>query len=138
MKTTLLTVGRTKPPFADDVAHYRKLLSRYQAVDLVEARDERQLLRKLPGEGRLAAIDAGGRGMDSLQWSRWLEERRFEARDLCLLLGGPIGIPREALAAADEVISLGSQTMAHQLARVIVLEQLFRASKILAGERYHH
>ena len=57
MKTTLLTVGRTKPPFADDVAHYRKLLSRYQAVDLVEARDERQLLRKLPGEGRLAAID---------------------------------------------------------------------------------
>ena len=76
--------------------------------------------------------------MDSLQWSRWLEERRFEARDLCLLLGGPIGIPREALAAADEVISLGSQTMAHQLARVIVLEQLFRASKILAGERYHH
>ena len=89
MKTTLLTVGRTKPPFADDTAHYRKLLSRYQAVDLVEARDERDLLRRLPAKGRLAAIDAGGREMDSLDWSRWLEERRLEARDLCLLLGGP-------------------------------------------------
>ena len=76
--------------------------------------------------------------MDSLEWSRWLDQRRFEARDLCLFLGGPIGIPRDALTAADEVISLGPQTMAHQLSRVILLEQLFRAAKILAGERYHH
>ncbi len=137
MKTTLLTVGPTKPPFADDVAHYRKLLGRYQAIELIEVRDGRDLLRRLPGDGRVAAIDAGGRGMDSLEWSRWLDQRRLEARDLCLLLGGPTGIPGEALAAADELISLGSQTMAHQLARVIVLEQLFRASKILAGEPYH-
>jgi 23S rRNA (pseudouridine1915-N3)-methyltransferase len=138
MKTTLLTVGRTRPPFTDDLAHYRKLLSRYQPLDVVEARDDRDLLRKLPGGGRLVAIDAGGRAMDSLEWSRWLEERRLEARDLCLLIGGPTGLPGEALAAADQVISLGPQTVAHQLARVIVLEQLFRASKILAGERYHH
>ncbi len=138
MKTTLLTVGRAKPPFADAAAHYRKLLSRYLQLEVVEARDERDLLRKLPGHSRLVAIDAAGRGMDSLEWSRWLDERRLEARDLCLLLGGPAGIPREALAAADETISLGPQTMAHQLARVVVLEQLFRASKILAGERYHH
>jgi 23S rRNA (pseudouridine1915-N3)-methyltransferase len=75
--------------------------------------------------------------MDSLGWSRWLDQRRLEARDLCLLLGGPGGIPAEALGAADEVISLGPQTVAHQLARVIVLEQLFRAAKILAGEPYH-
>ena len=138
MKTNLLTVGRTRPPFADDVAHYRKLLSRYQAVELVEARDERDLLKKLPDRTRLVAIDAGGRGMDSIEWSRWLDQRRLEARDVCLLLGGPTGIPGDALTAADEVISLGPQTMAHQLSRVIVLEQLFRAAKILAGEPYHH
>ena len=137
MKTSLLTVGRTRPPFADDVAHYRKLLSRYQAVELVEARDERDLLRKLPDDARLVAVDAAGRGMDSLDWSRWLDQRRLEARDVCLLLGGPAGIPSEALSAAQEVISLGPQTMAHQLSRVIVLEQLFRAAKILAGEPYH-
>jgi 23S rRNA (pseudouridine1915-N3)-methyltransferase len=138
MKTTLLTVGRAKPPFADADAHYRKLLSRYQPLEVVEARDERDLLRKLPGNGRLVAIDGSGRGMDSLGWSRWLDERRLEARDVCLVLGGPTGLPPEALKAADETISLGSQTMAHQLARIVVLEQLFRASKILAGERYHH
>ncbi len=137
MKTSLLTVGRTRPPFADDVAHYRKLLSRYQAVELIEARDERDLLRKLPDDARLVAVDAAGQGMDSLDWSRWLDQRRLEARDVCLLLGGPAGIPSEALSAAQEVISLGPQTMAHQLSRVIVLEQLFRAAKILAGEPYH-
>ena len=60
-----------------------------------------------------------------------------DARDLCLLIGGPEGLPEAALEAADERLSLGSQTMAHQLARIVVLEQLFRASKILAGERYH-
>jgi 23S rRNA (pseudouridine1915-N3)-methyltransferase len=138
MKTTLLTVGRAKPPFADADAHYRKLLSRYQPLEVVEARDERDLLRKLPGNGRLVAIDGSGSGMDSLGWSRWLDERRLEARDVCFILGGPTGLPPEALKAADETISLGSQTMAHQLARIVVLEQLFRASKILAGERYHH
>ena len=138
MKTTLLTVGRAKPPFAEADAHYRKLLSRHQPVEIVEARDDSDLLRKLPDGGRLVAIDARGKGMDSLQWSRWLDQRRLEARDLCLLVGGPRGLPEEAVRAADEVIALGPQTMAHQLARVVVLEQLFRAAKILAGERYHH
>lgn len=138
MKTTLLTVGRAKPPFAEADAHYRRLLGRHQPLEVVEARDERDLLRRLPREGRLFAIDAGGRGMDSLEWSRWLDERRLEARDVCLILGGPTGLPPEALSAAEEAISLGPQTMAHQLARIVVLEQLFRAAKILAGERYHH
>jgi 23S rRNA (pseudouridine1915-N3)-methyltransferase len=67
----------------------------------------------------------------------WLQERRLEARDVCLLIGGPAGLPDEALEAATESISLGPQTMAHQLARVVVLEQLYRAAKILAGEPYH-
>ena len=137
MKTTLLTVGRAQAPFDEADAHYRKLLSRYQPVTVVEARDDADLLRKLPGDGRLVAIDREGKELDSLAWSRWLEERRLEARDLCLMIGGPAGLPKEALDAAQERISLGAQTLAHQLARVVVLEQLFRAAKIAAGEPYH-
>jgi 23S rRNA (pseudouridine1915-N3)-methyltransferase len=137
VKTTLLTVGRAQAPFAEADAHYRKLLSRYQPVTVVEARDDADLLRKLPADGRLVAIDREGTELDSLAWSRWLEERRLEARDLCLMIGGPAGLPDEALDAAQERISLGAQTLAHQLARVVVLEQLFRAAKIAAGEPYH-
>lgn len=137
MKTFLLTVGRVQAPFLDADAHYRKLLSRYQAVTVVEARDDADLLRKLPADGRLVAIDRQGAELDSLAWSRWLEERRLEARDLWFAIGGPAGLPEAALEAAQEQISLGPQTLAHQLARVVVLEQLFRAAKILAGEPYH-
>jgi len=53
------------------------------------------------------------------------------------MIGGPTGLPAEALDAAQERISLGAPTLPHQLARVVALEQLFRAAKILAGEPYH-
>jgi 23S rRNA (pseudouridine1915-N3)-methyltransferase len=104
---------------------------------VVEVGDDAGLVKRLPDAGTLVALDRRGRELDSLDWSMWLQERRIEARDLYLVLGGPAGLPDAALEAADEAISLGSQTMAHQLARVVLLEQLFRAAKILAGEPYH-
>ena len=76
--------------------------------------------------------------MSSRAWSQWLSERRIDARDLCFLIGGPDGLSARTLGLADERLSLGPQTLAHQLARVVLLEQLFRATKILAGEKYHH
>jgi 23S rRNA (pseudouridine1915-N3)-methyltransferase len=138
VKTVLLTVGRAQDPFIDADAHYRKLLGRYQRVEVVEARDDDDLVYRLPDEGRVVAFDRAGTELDSMAWSRWLDERRLEARDLYLLIGGPEGLPAPALEAAQEKISLGAQTLPHQLARVVVLEQLFRAAKILAGEPYHY
>jgi 23S rRNA (pseudouridine1915-N3)-methyltransferase len=84
------------------------------------------------------AIDREGRQLDSVQWSHWLDERRLDARDVCFLLGGPHGLPAEAVESATERLSLGAATLPHQLARVVLLEQLFRAAKILAGEPYHY
>jgi 23S rRNA (pseudouridine1915-N3)-methyltransferase len=137
VNTTLLTVGKAQAPFLDADAHYRKLLGRYQPLRLVEARDDADLVRKLPSGARVVALDRDGVELDSLGWSRWLDERRLEARDVWLLVGGPAGLPPQALEAADERISLGAPTLPHQLARVVVMEQLFRAAKILAGEPYH-
>ena len=138
MRTILLTVGRAQAPFIEPASHYRKLLGRYQPVEVVEARDDDDLVYRLPNDGRLVAIDREGTQLDSLGWSRWLDERRLEAPDLWLLIGGPKGLPAPALEAARERISLGAPTLPHQLARVVVLEQLFRAAKILAGEPYHY
>jgi 23S rRNA (pseudouridine1915-N3)-methyltransferase len=137
VNVTIVAVGKVKDPFADADAHYRKLLRRHQPVEVVEVRDEVNVEGRIPARSHVIALDRGGRAMDSRTWSSWLSERRIDARDLCFLIGGPEGISAHTLRLADERLSLGPQTMAHQLARVVLLEQLFRATKILAGEKYH-
>ncbi len=138
MKTTLITVGKVKDPFVDPDAHYRKLLQRNLPLEVIEVRDELNIEGRIPKRAHVIALDRAGRQYDSRTWAAWLQERRIDAHDLCFLIGGPRGLPAEVVGLADERISLGPQTMAHQLARVVLLEQLFRASKILAGEPYHH
>ena len=135
MKYTVLAVGRMRAPFADDEAHYRRLLAPHARVELVEVRDDAALARRVPPRSHRVLLDIAGRAYDSAGFARWLEARRQAGRDVCFLLGGPEGT---ALEACDERLSLGALTFPHQLARVLLLEQLFRAHKILAGEPYHH
>ncbi len=137
MKITLMAVGRIRSPFDAAEAHYLKLLKPRQKLEVVEVKDDAAMLRRLDKEAHVVALDLGGRAMDSIAWSTWLDQRRLAARDVSLLVGGPSGLPAEALSRSDESISLGPQTLAHQLARIVLLEQIFRAGKILAGEKYH-
>jgi 23S rRNA (pseudouridine1915-N3)-methyltransferase len=104
---------------------------------LAEVRDEVNIERRIPARSRVIALERTGSALSSRDWANWLSERRIDARDICFLIGGPEGLSARTTGFADELISLGPQTMAHQLARVVLLEQLFRASKILAGEKYH-
>jgi 23S rRNA (pseudouridine1915-N3)-methyltransferase len=138
LNVLIVAVGKIKEPFAEADAHYRKLLQRHQPAELIEVRDEVNLAGQVPKRAHVVAMDRGGRSLSSRAWASWLSERRIDALDLCFLIGGPRGLGPDALAIADERLSLGPQTMAHQLARVVLLEQLFRATKILAGEPYHH
>jgi 23S rRNA (pseudouridine1915-N3)-methyltransferase len=137
LNVTLVAVGKVKAPFAEADAHYRKMLQRHQPVEVFEVRDEVNLEGRIPRRSHVIALDRGGRALSSKAWASWLSERRIDAQDLCFLIGGPEGFSHHTLALADERISLGPQTMAHQLTRVVLLEQLFRATKILAGEPYH-
>jgi 23S rRNA (pseudouridine1915-N3)-methyltransferase len=136
MRCTVLSVGRLRAPYADDVEHYAKLLSRYVALDLVEVRDDDQVARRIPDRAYVSLLDDGGRGYTSEAFAAWLEERRQSGRDLCLVVGGAFGALE--LERCDHRLSLGPMTLPHQLARVVLLEQLYRAHKILAGEPYHH
>ena len=137
MKVTVAVVGKVKSPFAEADAHYRKLLQRHQPVEMIEVRDEVNIEGRIPARTHVIALERGGRSLSSRDWAGWLSERRIDAQDLCFLIGGADGLSPRTLALADERLSLGPQTMAHQLARVVLLEQLFRATKILAGEPYH-
>ena len=75
--------------------------------------------------------------MDSIAFSGFLEERRRSGRDLCFVIGGPFGLATSS-TRVDHRLSLGPMTLPHQLARVVLLEQLYRAHKILAREPYHY
>ncbi len=137
MKLTVVAVGRIRSPFDAAEAHYLRLLKARQKVEVIEVKDDEGMLRRLDRDCHVVALDLGGQAMDSIAWSRWLDNRRLAARDVAFLVGGPEGLGAEARERSDESVSLGPQTMAHQLARIVLLEQLFRAGKILAGEKYH-
>jgi 23S rRNA (pseudouridine1915-N3)-methyltransferase len=135
VRLIVLAVGRLRPPFSDDVEHYQRLLRRQARVELVEVREDEALERRIPERAYVVLLDAGGRELSSEAFAAFLEERRQAGRDVCFVLGGPFGT---ALERADARLSLGPMTLPHLLARVVLLEQLFRAHKILAGEPYHH
>jgi 23S rRNA (pseudouridine1915-N3)-methyltransferase len=135
VKYTVVAVGRIRPPFADDFDHYAKMLAGKARVELVEVREDEQVERRIPPRSYRVLLDAAGRTYDSVAFARWLEQRRRGGRDVCFVVGGPYGTELER---CDERLSFGPMTFPHQLARVMLVEQLYRAHKILAGEPYHH
>jgi 23S rRNA (pseudouridine1915-N3)-methyltransferase len=135
MRIVVVAVGRVRPPFADDVAHYAQLLSGHAKLDLVEVREDERVERRIPDRAFVSLLAIDGQALDSVRLSRFLEDRRMSGRDLCFVVGGAFGLE---LDRADHRLSLGPLTLPHQLARVVLLEQLYRAHKIIANEPYHY
>jgi 23S rRNA (pseudouridine1915-N3)-methyltransferase len=131
----VVAVGKARAPYADDLAHYAKLLSRYARVDVIEVADEEAVVRRIPDRTFTCVLDSRGRSYTSEAFADWLEERRQAGRDVSFAIGGAFGIE---LPQAEHRLSFGPLTLPHMLARVVLLEQLYRAHKILAGEPYHH
>ena len=136
MRIVVLAVGRLRPPYADDVQHYRKLLAGVARVEVQECRDDEKVARRIPERAFVSLLDGAGETMDSIAFSRWVEARRMDGRELWFVIGGAFG--GLELGGADHRLSLGPMALPHQLARVVLLEQLYRAHKILAGEPYHY
>ena len=134
MRISVIAVGRLKPPYQDDVEHYRKMLAGHAKLDLIEVRDDDAVQARVPERTFSVLLSSDGRSLDSEAFAGWLEERRQAGRDLCFVIGGPKGLDLEA----DLRLSLGPMTLPHQLARVVLLEQIYRAHKILAREPYHY
>jgi 23S rRNA (pseudouridine1915-N3)-methyltransferase len=131
----VVAVGRARAPYADDLEHYAKLLSRHARVDVLEVADDAALARRIPERAYVCLLDSRGRAYSSEAFAGWLEERRRAGRDVAFVIGGAFGT---GLRERDHMLSFGPLTLPHLLARVVLLEQLYRAHKILAGEPYHH
>ena len=134
MRISVIAVGRLRPPYQDDVEHYRKMLAGHAKVDLIEVRGDEQVAARVPDRAFRVLLASDGEVFGSEAFAGWLEQRRLDARDVCFVIGGPKGLDLQA----DMRLSLGPMTLPHQLARVVLLEQIFRAHKILAREPYHY
>ena len=134
MRISVIAVGRLRPPYQDDVEHYRKLLAGHARVELIEVREDEKVPPRIPARTHTVLLASDGASFDSERFAEWLEERRRSGQDLTFVVGGPKGLDLEA----DTRLSLGPMTLPHQLARVVLLEQLYRAHKILAREPYHY
>lgn len=151
MQVTLLAVGKLRPAYREACDDYLRRLGRHQAITERELREagragsvERQrseegdrLLAHLPPAAHVVLLDLAGRGWTSEQLAERLEAWRIAARDVVLVLGGAVGVDPRVHARANETWSLGPLTLPHELARVVVAEQLYRAMTILRGEPYH-
>jgi 23S rRNA (pseudouridine1915-N3)-methyltransferase len=135
VRIIVLAVGRLRPPYADDVQHYLKMLARHARVEMIEVRQEERVTGRIPDRAFVSLLSREGEQFDSLSFARFLEDRRHAGRDVCFVIGGPLGLQLEDV---DHRFSLGPLTLPHQLARVVLLEQLYRGHKILAGEPYHY
>jgi 23S rRNA (pseudouridine1915-N3)-methyltransferase len=140
VRIRLLMLGKTRRAelrvVLDD---YVKRVGRYAATEVVEVRDESAVLKKLDGEraSTVVLLDAGGKALSSEEFAKWLGELRDRgARELVFICGDADGFPDAVRVRVRQKLSLGAMTFSHELARVMLAEQLYRAFAILSGSPY--
>jgi len=153
-RSTIVAVGRLRGWAAEGCEDYLMRLRRYFPVEVVEVSEEdmnrrpakavlavegERLLKRLPAGARVIALDRErGKPLSSEELARKLSSLGVSGRShVVFVLGGPLGLSPEVLGRADERLSFGPITLPHALARVVLLEQLYRAVKIERGEKYH-
>src|SRR3954453_795718 len=95
MRISVIAVGRLRPPFQDDVEHYRRMLAGLARVDLIEVREDERVPQRIPERAPLVLLSSEGREFASVELSEWLEQRRQDGRDLCFVIGRPRGLGLE-------------------------------------------
>lgn len=155
---TIYCVGKIKEPFYRQAAdEYVKRLGRYDRIRIAETADEKtpesagealkaqirrkegeRILRQIRDTEYVIALAIKGKKLDSEAFARKISDLRVSARSgIAFVIGGSLGLSDEVLRRADDVLSFSDLTFPHQLMRVILLEQIYRAEKILAHEPYH-
>ncbi len=155
MKIIFLFVGKTKERFlASGIEYYLEKLGHYvktetriikpepvretSGADLIISRESERILKAIKNEGFLVVLDRGGKETDSEGLASFVSRLRNEGhKNVFFAVGGPLGVSEEIKRRADHVLSLSKMTFTHEMTRLILLEQLYRAFTILRGEKYH-
>jgi len=138
MRYRLVAVGRMKNPALRAACdEYIDRLRHYTRVEEREVKEEARVLGAVPDGTRLVALTRGGEEWTSGQLAEWTGRWEMEGRDVTFAIGGSETLPDEVLRKAERLWSLSRLTLPHELARVVVYEQLYRAHTIRRGEPYH-
>lgn len=158
MKITIVTAGKIKEKYlTDGIKEFLKRLTPYANVKIVEISEERmpdspsdaekaavlaregeRLLKQVPSGSRLIVLDVVGKAISSEELSAHIDKLGVSGTShLTFLIGGAFGLSDEVRRAADERISFSRMTFTHQMIRLLLVEQIYRAFKISRGEKYH-
>lgn len=158
MKIRIIAVGRLKEKFyAEAVDEFKKRLSRFCEVEIIEVDDEkapeklsgaelcgvknaegRRILEKIAGADTVVAAELGGKMLSSVEFAEKLRGFMLDGKSrIAFIIGGSNGLSAEVLARADFKWCFSPLTFSHQLFRVMLMEQIYRAFKIINGEPYH-
>ena len=149
-----IVVGNTKSPFLKQgESFYIEKLQHYTATEWIEVRSQKvrkgrssqEILRvegrfiekKILSKDHVIALDPKGKEYDSEGLSGWIDKLSLTGKKLCFVIGGPLGLSEGILCRADETLSLSKLTLTHEMSRLVLLEQLYRAYTIIKGEKYH-
>ena len=157
MNVRIVCVGKLKERYFEDAcAEFQKRLGRFVSLEIAEVADEKapeslhpkdeELVREKEGrrivkcigpKDFVVAMAIDGKQMTYEQFAAFLEEKEREARPLTFVIGGSLGLSPEVYARADAKLSFSKMTFPHRIARLLLLEQLYRGCKIRAHEAYH-
>lgn len=158
MKITILTVGKVKEKFyRQAIEEFEKRLSRYCKLEIIEVQDEKtpdraseteerqikekegqRLSKYIKEDAWVCALAIDGKMLDSVELSEKIEKMGIGGTShIIFVIGGSLGLANEVLNRADFKLSFSKMTFPHQLMRVILLEQIYRAYRIMQGEPYH-
>ncbi len=155
MKTEIILVGKTfDKRFESAIDDYLKRLSHYLPIkttvipsvkntkNITEEQQKQMegllILQRVQTGDTLILCDERGKEMRSIEFAKWLENAQQKSRKLTLVIGGPYGFSQDVYSRANGLLSFSKMTFSHQMIRLILVEQLYRACTIIKGEPYHH
>ncbi len=157
MNITVICVGKIKEKFFQDaISEYKKRLSRFAKTEIIEVKDEKTpdapsaretelilekegalILSKIPKDSFVISMCIEGKGLSSTEIADKFKEISMHKSHITLIIGGSLGLSEKVKGISDMRLSFGKITLPHQLMRVVLLEQVYRAFKINANESYH-
>lgn len=157
MNVTVLSVGKLKESYLrEGCAEYVKRLSAYAKVNVVEVNEERcsdnpsdseiqmvikkegeRIIKKIPKGAAVIPLCIEGREYDSREFSALIERISLQSSHICFIIGGSFGLADEVKAMGKTKLSFGKMTLPHQLARMVLLEQVYRGFSISNNSKYH-
>ncbi len=155
MKINIITIGKIKQKYLQEAeTEYLKRLMPYAKIEIIELKEisfdgrdsvdntrqkEAELIKsRLPKDTTVIALHEEGSAYTSPQFAKWLEMNTTHGEHLTFVIAGSLGIDRQLLKSCDQSLSLSPLTMPHELARIVLLEQIYRAITILKGKTYHY